>query len=155
MKRALLAVMMVGSSLGGCGPSAREQARLAAQREASSVRFRLLLRENPVDRTEAFRCYGRCRSAATPEAYLNCLAECPGFEITAGKTCKKYEVPPTAACVTGRRVSASEEPPLGMVVVRVAATSLVAVTNTALCTLKAFDSENAVQVSAGSPGCWE
>lgn len=59
--------------------------------------YRLLLRENPVDPGEAFRCYGRCQDRPSPKSYLDCLSECPGFAVDVA--CDEHDVPPVAACV--------------------------------------------------------
>jgi hypothetical protein len=103
-----------------------------------TVRYRLLLRENAVDPGEASRCFFACQSAATPNAYIDCLSECPGFETTPGEYCSNTEVPPVAACLTVRKIPAKSEPPPGMVVLEVvggfalivATASLCAVSNT-------------------------
>jgi hypothetical protein len=50
-----------------------------ALEDPNAARYRLLLRENPVDPGQAFRCYGQCQSQTSPQGYLQCLAECPGF----------------------------------------------------------------------------
>jgi hypothetical protein len=83
------------------------------------TRYRLLLRDNPVDPAQALRCYGACQSQETPEKYLACLAECPGFEQTPGIACAPNEVPPLAACFTARPVAGGSEPERSSVVIGV------------------------------------
>jgi hypothetical protein len=85
------------------------------------ARYRLLLRENPVDPGEAFRCFGGCQSQTLPAEYLGCLASCPGFEVTQGVACERHEVPPIAACITARKLKDEREVEPGYVVVAVLA----------------------------------
>jgi hypothetical protein len=88
---------------------------------AEVTRYRLPLRDNPVDPGQALRCYGACQSQDTPEKYLACLAECPGFEQTPGIACAPNEVPPLAACFTARPLAAGSEPDRSSVVIAVVA----------------------------------
>ncbi len=137
-QRRLRALTAVSLSVAlACAPlacsSASQRARTAAHQSSDSVRYRLQLRANPVDPGQAFRCYGSCQSESSPEGYINCLAECPGFEVTPGEQCEKYEVPPVAACFTVRSVPESEEPPPGTVVVGVIAGFLLVVGAAVLC----------------------
>jgi hypothetical protein len=81
------------------------------------VRYRLLLRDNPVDRGRALHCYTDCQPRTTPEEYFGCLQGCPGFETTEGVACVAEEVPPIAACFTARQVAAASEPEPGSIVV--------------------------------------
>lgn len=121
-----------------CGGPASSRKRASAAKAGavgSVVRYRLLLRDNPVDPGEAFRCYGRCQDAVDPKAYLACLSECPGFEETHGATCAKYEVPPETACLTARQIPASSEVPPGLVVLAVIGTFMVVVGASSLCAL--------------------
>jgi hypothetical protein len=97
------------------------------------VRYRLELRHNKVSPGEAFRCYGGCQKQSTPGAYLECLAACPGFEITPGVGCAKYEVPPEAACLTVRKIPKATEPPPGVVVLAVIGSFLLVVGASSLC----------------------
>jgi hypothetical protein len=98
------------------------------------VRYRLLLRGNPVDPGEAFRCYGRCQAERTPTGYLACLGECPGFDVTPGAYCAKNEVPPVAACLVVRKVrNPSDELPTGLVVLGVVGTIALVVSVDTLC----------------------
>jgi hypothetical protein len=97
------------------------------------VRYRLLLRENPVDPGEAFRCHGRCQTETSPIKYLECLATCPGFDITPNEYCSNYEVPPVAACLTVRRVPKTSEPDPGLVVLAVVGSFLLVVGAASLC----------------------
>jgi hypothetical protein len=114
-----LALLVVGL---GCASNSRPPAAPGAPGAASDVtRFRLLLSDNPVDPREAFRCHGRCQEQGTPEGYLQCLSECPGFEQTPGVACAPNEVPPLAACFTARPAPVGSEPRAGSVVVAVIA----------------------------------
>jgi hypothetical protein len=97
------------------------------------VRYRLLLRHNPVDTGEAFRCYGECQPQTTPKGYLDCLAACPGFEITDGIACNRFDVPPEAACFTVRRVPRTTEPDPGLIVLAVLGSVLLVVAASSLC----------------------
>jgi hypothetical protein len=122
---------MVSVALVACNaPRAPLSARAS---DAEVARYRLELRHNKVSPGEAFRCYGGCQKEATPAAYLECLAECPGFEITAGESCAKYEVPPVAACLTVRRIPKTTEPPVGVVVLAVVGSFLLVVGASSLC----------------------
>jgi hypothetical protein len=91
----------------------------APKRDPNTVRYRLLLRENPVSPRDASICYSECQQAATPKRYVECLATCPGFEMTPGEYCSNTEIPPVAACLTVRRIPATKEPPPGLVVLAV------------------------------------
>lgn len=114
-----LALLAVGL---GCSSGHLAPASPMASGAASDVtRFRLLLSDNPVDPGEAFRCHGRCQERDTPEGYLQCLSECPGFEQTPGVACAPNEVPPLAACFTARPAPVGSEPRPGAVVVAVIA----------------------------------
>jgi len=105
----------------GCSSSHRAPATPPARAASEVTRFRLLLSENPVDPGEAFRCHGRCQEQGTPEGYLQCLSECPGFEQTPGVACAANEVPPLAACFTARPAPLGSAPRAGSVVVAVIA----------------------------------
>jgi hypothetical protein len=111
-----LALLVVGL---GCASNSRAPAAPGAASDVT--RFRLLLSDNPVDPGEAFRCHGRCQEQGTPEGYLQCLSECPGFEQTPGVACTPNEVPPLAACFTARPAPVGSEPRAGSVVVAVIA----------------------------------
>jgi hypothetical protein len=100
----------------------------------NSMRYRLLLRENPVDPGEAFRCYGSCQPQTTPRGYLECLSACPGFEITDHEYCSKDDVPPFAACVSVRKIPVKEEVPAGLMVLAVVGGFVLAVAAQSLCT---------------------
>ena len=97
------------------------------------VRYRLLLRDNPVDPREASLCYAGCQSEPTPGDYLACLSECPGFEVTPGAVCAKRDVPPAAACLVVRRLKQSEEVDSGLVVLGVVGAFVLVVTAASLC----------------------
>lgn len=108
--------------------------KTAAKRPGDTVRYRLLLRENPVSPRDASICYGECQQASTPKRYVECLATCPGFETTPGEYCRQDEVPPVAACLTVRKIPAKSEPPPGLVVVAVIGAWALAIAATSLCT---------------------
>lgn len=101
--------------------------------DPGAARYRLPLRANPVDPGQAFRCYGRCQSQASPVGYLQCLAECPGFDVTEGVRCAEDEVPPVAACFTVRSMPLSSEPSPGWVVLAVLANVALIVTLASVC----------------------
>jgi hypothetical protein len=96
-------------------------------------RYRLLLRNNPVDAGAAFRCYGQCQSQQSPVGYLQCLGECPGFDVTRGVRCSDTEVPPIAACFTIRQIPKQSEPSAGWVVLAVIADVALIVTLASVC----------------------
>jgi len=128
---------LVAIAMACAGPATTRKRASAAKAGAagSVVRYRLLLRENPVSPGDAFRCYGHCQDEIDPKAYLACLSECPGFEVTHGATCAKYEVPPETACLTARQIPASSEVPPGLVVLAVIGTFMVVVGASSLCAL--------------------
>jgi hypothetical protein len=97
------------------------------------TRYRLLLGENPVDPGQALRCYGACQERDTPESYLQCLTECPGFEHTSGVACAPADVPPRAACFTARPVPVGSEPQAGSVIIGVVANVALVVGVAAIC----------------------
>ena len=101
--------------------------------DPNAVRYRLRLRDNPVDAGEAFRCYGGCQVLESPKDYVQCLSKCPGFEQTAGARCDATEIPPAAACVTVRRLPADAPIPRGMIVIAVVADVALVVALTSLC----------------------
>jgi hypothetical protein len=115
-----------GSRLGRGGST-------ASAAPGTVVRYRLPLRHNPVDSGEAFRCYGACQPQTTPNGYLDCLADCPGFEVTDGAVCDKFDVPPEAACLTARKIPMTSEPDPGLVVLAVVGTFLVVIAASSLC----------------------
>ena len=125
---ALLTILSLASV--GCG---KKKPAGTPKREADVVRYRLLLRENPVDPQAAFHCYGACQAEETPGGYLRCLQECPGFDTTPGITCAGYEVPPVAACFTARKVDAKDEVDPGYVVLAVIAEVAIIVSLAAVC----------------------
>src|SRR5207244_1503254 len=83
------------------------------------IRYRLLLRNNPVSSTDAAHCFVGCQSAQTPNAYVDCLSACPGFDKTPGVKCESTETPPEAACLTVRRIKIKNEPPPGLIVLAI------------------------------------
>jgi hypothetical protein len=101
--------------------------------EPGVVRYRLLLRNNAVDPGQAFRCYGSCQSQRSPAGYLQCLTDCPGFEITPEIRCADTDVPPVSACFTVRRVPKQSEPPPGWVVLAIVANIALIVTLASVC----------------------
>jgi len=101
--------------------------------DPNAARYRLLLRENPVDPGQAFRCYGQCQSQSTPVGYLQCIAACPGFEITQGTRCSRQDVPPVSACFTVRQIAKQSEPEPGWVVLAVLANVALIVTLASVC----------------------
>lgn len=100
-----------------------------------TVRYRLLLRENPVSPQDAVHCYGGCQSAATPQDYVECLAQCPGFEMTPDEYCSNTDVPPVAACLTVRQIPAKSEPPPGMVVIAIIGSIALVAASVSLCNI--------------------
>lgn len=125
----LLLALLV--AVGSCGGKKRPPG--GVRRDADVIRYRLPLRENPVDSGEAFRCYGACQPEETPVGYLECLRKCPGFDTTHGLTCADYEVPPYAACITARKLRPDEELAPGWVALGTMAGVLVAVSLASLC----------------------
>jgi len=101
---------------------------------ANETRYRLRLRENPVDPGEAFRCYGHCQEQATPRGYVACLTNCPGFERTPQEYCTQEEVPPVAACFTVRKVIAKPPPDESLVVIGIVGAFLLVIGAQSLCT---------------------
>lgn len=119
------------ASLASCGGPKRSVG--GAKLDPDVVRYRLPLRENPVDPAEAFRCYGACQPEETPDSYLACLMECPGFDTTHGLMCADYEIPPHAACFTARKLRPNEEVPPGWIVVGVALKTAIVISLASLC----------------------
>jgi hypothetical protein len=100
-----------------------------------TVRYRLLLRENPVSPQEASHCFAECQSTTTPKAYIECLSQCPGFETTDGEYCSNTEVPPVAACLTVRKIPVGKETPPGMIVLAVIGQVALVVGAASLCSI--------------------
>jgi hypothetical protein len=111
----LLLALCLACSGGAAGKSADDIS------DPDAARYRLPLRHNAVDPGSAFRCYGQCQSQPSPVGYLQCLGQCPGFEITEGVRCADGDVPPVAACFTVRKVPRQSEPSKGWVVLAVLA----------------------------------
>jgi hypothetical protein len=105
------------------------------KRTGETIRYRLKLRENPVSPSEASRCFSACQPAPTPTKYVECLRECPGFEATPDEYCSNTDVPPVAACLTVRKIPATQEPPPGMVVLAIVGTMALVVGAASLCSL--------------------
>jgi hypothetical protein len=105
--------------------------------DPDTVRYRLPLRENPVDSPAAFRCYGACQSQGTPDGYVECLSECPGFEVDHGFRCMDHEVPPVAACLTARKVGVKDDMDPALVVLTVIAGVAVVVGLSSVCAASA------------------
>lgn len=129
----LVALSLILGGVSGCGGSGSD-ASSAQQFDPNVARYRLLLRENPVDPGQAFRCYGGCQSQTKPDGYLRCLTECPAFEVTEGIACEPYEVPPIAACITARKLPRKDELSPAYVVVAVLANVALIVALGAACT---------------------
>lgn len=117
----------------GCADSKRSKAAKASLRDPDVVRYRLLLRENAVDRDEAFRCYGACQEQTSPDGYLKCLMDCPGAEQESGLKCAAHEIPPVAACLTARRVPMNDEMDPGWVVLSVVAGTAIVISLASVC----------------------
>jgi hypothetical protein len=100
-----------------------------------TIRYRLLLRNNPVSPGDASRCFSECQPAATPKQYVECLELCPGFEKTPGEYCSNTDVPPEAACLTVRKIPAKSEPPPGLVVLAVIGQMALVVGAVSLCNI--------------------
>ena len=122
------ASLLACSGAGSAGPKSAFELS-----DPEAVRYRLRLRENPVDPGQAFRCYGQCQAHGSPQAYLECLTQCPGFEITEGMRCDSHEVPPVAACFTARQVPLQSEPGAGWLVLAVIANVALVVTLASVC----------------------
>jgi hypothetical protein len=122
----VLCLACSGSGFAGGGSTARAT-------PGGVIRYRLPLRHNPVDTGEAFRCYGACQERSTPKDYLECLADCPGFEITDGAACDQLDVPPEAACFTVRKIPRSAEPDPGLIVLAVVGSVALVVAASSLC----------------------
>ncbi|HTV21874.1 MAG TPA: hypothetical protein VMG12_24460 [Polyangiaceae bacterium] len=130
-----LGVALLAVALGCAGnraPAADASARPPAA-AAEVTRLRLPLSNNPVDRSAALRCHADCQQRTTPNGYLECLSECPGFERTPGAVCEPDEVPPLAACFTARPAPVGSEPRTGSVVVAVIAGAPIMVGVAAVC----------------------
>jgi hypothetical protein len=107
----------------------------APKREGETIRYRLPLRNNPVSSSDAAHCFAECQSVDTPSKYVDCLSACPGFESTPGEYCSKTDVPPEAACLTVRTISAKKEPPPGMVVLAIVGEVALVVGAASLCSI--------------------
>jgi hypothetical protein len=128
----MLSAALVLSS--GCGGSGRSGNSAYLRTDDNVVRYKLPLRDNPVDKHEASLCYGACQRETSPGDYLSCLSECPGFEVAVGETCGKNDLPPVAACVVVRKMKQTTEPDkTGMVVLGVVGAFVLVVTAASLC----------------------
>lgn len=120
-----------------CGGSSAKGSKHASTTRKGApgelMSYRLLLRENPVDPGEAFRCYGRCQDRPSPKSYLDCLSQCPGFAVDADVACDEHDVPPVAACITVRKIPASATPEPGFIVLAVVGSFALVVGAAALC----------------------
>lgn len=129
-------VLLVISSLLSSVPlgcAGAQKKRIASNQDSDAVRYRLPLRNNPVDPGGAFRCYGGCQESPTPGGYAACLSECPGFTATPGFRCADYEVPPIAACFTARKLPFKSEMDPALVVLGVIAGVAVVVSLSSVC----------------------
>jgi hypothetical protein len=93
-------------------------------RNADIVSYRLPLRDNPNPR-DAQHCYEACQSAKVPKRYLECLSECPGFQVVEGRACAPDDVPPVARCLTAHKVEKSDQVDPRLVVAEIAGFLLV------------------------------
>jgi hypothetical protein len=128
-----LAAGWLGCSVACAGATPSATTGGLSRLDPEVTRYRLLLGDNPVDPGQALRCYGACQERETPESYLQCLSECPGFEQTAGVACAPDEVPPRAACFTARPVPVGSEPQAGSVIIGVVANVALVVGVAAIC----------------------
>jgi hypothetical protein len=108
---------------------------LHPKRSGETIRYRLLLRNNPVSSADAAHCFSACQSAGTPNEYVDCLSACPGFESTPGEYCSSTEVPPEAACITVIKIPAKAEVPPGLVALAIVGGYVLAVGASSLCRL--------------------
>lgn len=122
---------MVVAALLGCN-NVKVQ---SPKKTGETIRYRLLLRENPVSPRDALHCFSGCQSSRTPSEYVDCLSQCPGFETTPDEYCSNTEVPPVAACLTVRKVPAGKEPPPGMVVLAIVGSVALVVGAASLCSI--------------------
>ncbi len=129
----ILILSLATSSTLGCGGN-KKKSKYPANMDPDAVRYRLLLRNNPVDPGEAFRCFGGCQEQTTPNGYIQCLEQCPGFEITSGARCDDFEVPPVAACMTARKVKQKDDMDPGLVVLSIIAGTAVVIALSSVCT---------------------
>jgi|GEM_PF-1970686 len=129
--RAWLSVLLAGCL--ACSSTASQGQSADDHDDPGVARYRLPLRYNAVDPGQAFRCYGQCQPQPTPGGYLQCLAACPGFEMTPGAHCAQDEVPPIAACFTVRQIPKQSEPSPGWVVLAVIANVALIVTLASVC----------------------
>ena len=83
------------------------------------VRYRLLISGNPVDPRDALHCYSGCRQEPTEMTYLQCLSQCPGFEVDAGLRCGPDEGIPRSVCIERRPSGPRNEPPSGAILAAV------------------------------------
>jgi hypothetical protein len=102
-----------------CGGSRRRAS--SSKYNPDVARYRLLLRDNPVDSGAALHCYSECQTQDVPAGYLSCLSKCPGFEVQKGAACEPYEIPPEAACITARRLPNRQEIDPGYKVIAIVA----------------------------------
>jgi hypothetical protein len=134
--RSLLALAL-SLLIGSASCNGQKNAQYPHARDPDTTRYRLLLRENPVDPSEAMHCYAACQPQPSPRGYLDCLMACPGFEVTPQEYCAPDEVPPVAACFTARKIPAKAEPPPGMVVLEVIGAFAVVIAAASLCSSSA------------------
>jgi hypothetical protein len=130
-RRLGLVLLALGVACGGSTPA--PTSGRSTRPDSNAIRYRLLLHGNAVDPGRALRCYGACQAQPTPEQYLRCLAECPGFEQTPGVACTPDEVPPQAACFTARPIASGSEPDQVGVVIAVIGDVPIAVGLAAVC----------------------
>ena len=76
-----VALLLMLSMASSCARNTGSRTR-SVSTSNDTIRYRLLLRDNPVDPGEAFRCHGHCQTETSPKGYLECLMDCPGFDVT-------------------------------------------------------------------------
>src|SRR5262245_43169844 len=74
MRPARAVALWLGALMGCSGAS--PALRPPPKRAGETIRYRLLIRDNPVSPTDAAHCFSACQSATTPNAYVDCLSAC-------------------------------------------------------------------------------
>lgn len=127
--------VLLGAALSCAGSPDRGAALPSGAGDPGTIRYRLLLHDNPIDPAAALQCYANCRQRTTPEDYLGCLEACPGFETTVGGVCGAEETPPVAVCFVAQRVVPTSEPQRGSMVIARLGGFVVSVALTSVCAL--------------------
>jgi hypothetical protein len=130
-----VAGLLIAVQVGGCASSTSGAAAPSSgpAHQPGVVRYRLLLRENPVSPAQALHCYAECQAKPEPREYLSCLQACPGFETKPGVACMPEEVPPVAACFTAREANPAVEQDNGDVVIATIAGVVLVVALASVC----------------------